>query len=295
MKTVFVFGMAVVDFIHFVSEIPRGGLKHRSNDAEICGGGTGANAAVSISRLGGRSLLCTRVGDDLIANIILRDLKQEGVGIDYVRRSKSGNSPFSSICVDKSGERQIVSYRGSGLSEDVDWLENLQDLDACLVDLRWPEGLEVVLRQTRSRGIPTVVDGERADVLDTIWQASHLAFSRQGIQHLTGETIVIDALRSVASTRTNWICVTDGENGVHRVKNGKIEHIPAFDIEAMNTLGAGDVWHGAFTLRLAEGVDEDEAAIFANAAAALKCQRINGRASFPRRDEVDAFLDSHGT
>ena len=291
MKSIFIFGLAVVDFIHFVEELPRGGLKHLSLGAEVSGGGTGANAAVAVSRLGGQAILGSRLGDDLIAEIVLEGLRLESINTDYIQRTEKAMSPFSSVFVDKDGERQIVSFRGQGLSDQTEWLDDLPDVNLFLVDLRWPNGLERVLQVARQRGIPAVIDGERASHDESIWLASHLAFSKPGLQYLTGEEDILTALKSLTSNHpSNWFCVTDGDRGVYRAIGGKIEHIPAFEVAAKNTLGAGDVWHGSFALRLAEGVDEDTAILFANAAAAIKCTRNTSRASFPTRKEVDEFL-----
>lgn len=293
MKSIFILGIAVVDFIHFVEELPQGGLKHRSLGAETSGGGTGANAAVAVSRLGGQAMLGSRLGDDLIAEIVLEGLHKESVKTKYIQRTSEATSPFSSVFVDQSGERQIVSFRGQGLSNQTDWIDQLPQVDSFLVDLRWPSALELVLQKARDRGIPAVIDGERASHNESIWLASHLAFSKPGLQHLTGEENILTAIKAIASTHSNWFCVTDGANGVYRASGGKIEHIPAFAVSTKNTLGAGDVWHGAFTLRLAEGADEDTAIEFANAAAAIKCTRDTSRSSFPNREEVDAFLAQH--
>jgi sulfofructose kinase len=70
-------------------------------------------------------------------------------------------------------------------------------------------------------------------------------------------------------------------------------HDPAFPITAVDTLAAGDVWHGAFALGLAEGMPEREAVRFASATSALKCTRFGGRAGAPRRAEVERFLEEH--
>ena len=86
------------------------------------------------------------------------------------------------------------------------------------------------------------------------------------------------------------VCVTDGENGVYYLKDNKLEHIPAKKITVKDTLGAGDVWHGAFTLSLAEGNDEVNAIKFASCAATLKCKFFGGRDGFPNRQQVDQFL-----
>ncbi|MCY3877627.1 MAG: PfkB family carbohydrate kinase [Rhodobacteraceae bacterium] len=290
MANIFVFGTAVVDFIHFVESFPEGGFKHFSNDAEYSGGGTGANAAVAVSRLGGRAEFGARIGADLIAKLILDGLEEEGIDTRHVMQSESGRSPFSSVIVDRMGERQLISFRGRGLTENAGWLDEMPDCDGYLADARWNPGLERTLARARELGRPGVVDVERGASAEALRSASHIAFSRQGIQALTGEDNPARALKKVTAHFDSWICVTDGENGVYRMSGGRVENIPAFRITAKNTLGAGDVWHGAFTLRLAEGAAEDDAVLFANAAAAIKCTRKGGRDSFPRRDEVDKLL-----
>ena len=294
MASVFVLGLAVVDFIHYVKRFPQGGLKHASGKVEISGGGTGANAAVTVRRLGGKVQTGFRIGDDLIGDFVVKGLREEGVGIELAQRSERAQSAFSSIFVDDCGERQIVFFRGHNLSEETQWLERIPDCDAYLADSRWAPGLEGTLAAARRRDRPGIVDCEQDEVPDCVWNATHLAFSRQGILSLTREKSVPAALRAVAALHANWLCATDGENGVFRIAKGRLEHFPAFDIEAKNTLAAGDVWHGAFALRLAEGAAEDDAVVFANAAAALKCSRAEARAGIPYRSEVDACLAGNG-
>ncbi|MBX9874054.1 MAG: sugar kinase, partial [Beijerinckiaceae bacterium] len=78
------------------------------------------------------------------------------------------------------------------------------------------------------------------------------------------------------------------------VEDGTIAHRPAFAVAAVEPLGAGDVWHGAFALALAEGQGERAAIRFASAAAAIKCTRFGGRSGAPRRQEIEAFLAQRG-
>ena len=72
--------------------------------------------------------------------------------------------------------------------------------------------------------------------------------------------------------------------------DGRLEHLPAFAVRTIDTLGAGDVFHGAFTLALAEGLIERDALRWASAAAAVKCTRFGGIAGAPIRAEVEAFI-----
>ena len=87
--------------------------------------------------------------------------------------------------------------------------------------------------------------------------------------------------------------VTHGEQGVHWIESaapGALRHCPAFPVVAVDPLAAGDVFHGAYALALAEGSNVGEAMRFAAAAAAIKCSRPGGRSGTPLRQEVDAFL-----
>ena len=120
--------------------------------------------------------------------------------------------------------------------------------------------------------------------------ASHVAFSLHGLKTFTKKNRLIDALKEVKKITSSWICVTDGENGVFFLDNYKLVNIPVQTVDVKDTLGAGDVWHGAFALGLAEGKNEIEAVKLANSAATLKCKNFGGRTGFPRRIDVDKFL-----
>jgi sulfofructose kinase len=87
-----------------------------------------------------------------------------------------------------------------------------------------------------------------------------------------------------------FLAVTDGPDGVYWLDNGNVRHMDAFKVDAVDTLGAGDTFHGAFTLRLVETGDVVEAMRFGAAAAAIKCTRFGGLMGAATRPEVDAFL-----
>src|SRR5690606_12629543 len=106
----------------------------------------------------------------------------------------------------------------------------------------------------------------------------------------SGEEDPRQGLAKLARETDTWLAVTLGHEGVLFWEKGEIVHIPAFQIEAVDTLGAGDIWHGAFALALAEGQDERGAIRFASAVAGIKCTRFGGRAGTPNREEVERFL-----
>ncbi len=127
--------------------------------------------------------------------------------------------------------------------------------------------------------------------------ATHLAFSTPGLRELTGIADPGAAIEQVAQRYAAWCCVTLGAEGVlcrdGRTPQAKAvtQRVAAFTVEPVDTLGAGDVWHGAFALALAEGAEELAAARAASAAAAIKVTRPGGRSGAPTRAERDRLLE----
>lgn len=288
MAEVLVCGSTAIDFLFTVDAFPDRPEKYRASDAAIIGGGCAGNAAVAIARLGGEAKLAARVGQDMIGRMTCDDLEDWGVDTSLVMRSPGGRSAYSSILVDAAGERQIVAFRGEGLAERLD--KDLGRPAAVLADTRWPEAAMQVFAHARSLDIPAVLDAEAPVPEDLAAAATHVAFSAQGLADFTG-TRDLDAGLAEAARRTRaWVCVTDGPSGTLIAGAKGPERIPAPQVAAVDTLGAGDVWHGAFALSLAEGRSEREAVVFANATASLKCTRPGGRQGAPTRAEVDEFM-----
>jgi sulfofructose kinase len=292
--SILVAGVAVIDFVFEVDTMPDRPQKYRAQDAYITGGGNAANAAVAISRLGGKSLLAARLGDDAIADLILAGLQSEAVDTYLVRRFVGRRSSFSSVFVDAAGERQIVNYRDTDLSQDAAWLEaeRLDGLSAVLADTRWGKGAAKAMELATNSGVPGIIDAEAPvrEAQDALRIASHVAFSMQGLADLTGSGNAVAGLLKARTELDAWLCVTDGGNGAWYLEGETPVHVPAFAVEAVDTLGAGDVWHGAFALMLAQGIVETQAVQFANAAAAVKCSRSGGRAGYPTLDEAQKLL-----
>ncbi|MDP2734526.1 MAG: PfkB family carbohydrate kinase [Hoeflea sp.] len=287
-------GVAVLDFVFLLDEMPRRPEKYRALGAEITGGGGAANAAAAIARLGGQAMLASRLGSDQVAEMIAAGLQADGVDCSLTRRFEGRRSSFSSVFIDQTGERQIVNYRDPDLPMESAWLKAALpgDFDAGLADTRWPDGAEALMRVARERGLPGVLDAEAPirEAEAALHLASHIAFSAQGLRDWSGHEDLARALADVAAETGAFACVTDGAKGVswrHREASG---FVPAFKIDPVDTLGAGDVWHGAFALRLGEGAAAVEAIRFANAVAAIKCTRSNGRAGYPTRTEVEEFI-----
>lgn len=293
MASVLSVGISTLDYVFQVDAMPKRAEKYRSHRMASVGGGIAANASVAVARQGGRSHLITRLGDDSVGRAILDELAGEGVDVSLSRRFPGHRSPLSCILVDKDGERMIISYSDSDLPETTGWLpEKLPaGVDAVLGDTRWEAGSRHMLTLARQAGAFAVLDADRKPQDDSLLGAcTHAALSAQACLEITGER---DAAQGVAALRQrydNWLAVTDGARGVYWTDGGIIRHTPAFKVDAVDTLGAGDAWHGAFALGMAEGMGEARAVSYACAVAALKCIRFGGRSGIPDRAEAEAFL-----
>ncbi len=294
MARVLVAGSAVIDFVFALDEMPRAAEKFRARDAAFLGGGCAANAAVAMARLGGVPVLVVPLGDDEAGDMIVRGLQRDGVDCSAVERVAGRRSSVSSVFIDRRGERQIVNYRDPALEHDLSWLTGLDTMrfDAALADTRLPAAAAAIMRAARERGVAGVLDGEvpTRGAREAIGLASHIGFSVQGLADLSGEADIEKGLRLARAATAAFVCVTDGANGTYHLAGDTVVHTPAFKVEAVDTLGAGDVWHGAFALALAEGMSETEAIRFASAVAAIKCARQGGRAGYPRRADVTGLL-----
>jgi sulfofructose kinase len=289
MTRLLVVGVAVMDFVFYVDAFPAGGMKHRARDAAVVGGGCAANAAVAIARLGGEALLSTRLGGDQVGRMIHDELAWEGVDLSLTDRS-GARSSYSSILIDCAGERQIMNFRGEALLQTPEHLATAPPVSAVLADTRWSEGALAAMMLARDRDVPGVLDVEAPAEIDAFGPASHLAFSEQGLAHFYPGLAPDVAINRVLREHGGWVCVTMGAGGVLWCSSEGKGHVPGFSVDVVDTLGAGDVWHGAFALNLAEGAGETEAIRFANAVAALKCTRRGGRAGSPSRKDVETFM-----
>lgn len=295
-------GIAVQDYVFKLDRFPHPGEKRRATEFIAVGGGCAANAAVAIVRLGGRARLAAPLGGpagfDSVGDQILAELAAVGVDCGGAIRLQGATSPLSAIFVDASGERMIVNHRHEHLSDArvADPAQLFDGIDAVLVDNRFSGFVLPLCEEGRARLLPVVLDGDRPTREgDTLFQAvSHIVFAADGLRATTDQNDLEQGLRRIACSTAAFLAVTDGSAGVFWLEDGEIRHRPAFAVDAVDTLAAGDVFHGAFALALAEGKLESEAIDFANAAAALKCTRFGGSRGSPERAEVVAFLAEQG-
>jgi sulfofructose kinase len=291
-------GIAVHDHVYRLDRFPVAGTKTRARQFVATGGGCAANAAVAIARLGGEAALAAPLGgppgEDAIGDWILANLARERVDCTGVVRVCPARSPISAIFVDASGERLIVNERDERLSEarPADPERAVADCDALLVDNRFAEFVLPLCLAARAHGMPIVLDGDRPTrASDRLLRTcTHLVFAADGLRATAGCDDLDRALRSIGHAPDAFVAVTDGARGMLWLERGQPRQSPAHPVEVVDTLGAGDVFHGAFALALAERRTAVDALRFAAAAAAVKCTRFGGINGAPTRVEVEQFL-----
>lgn len=291
-------GHATFDSVYRIQAFPSRPTKVPALGLDRSIGGMAANAACAISALGGAASFWGPLGIDETADLIEAEFARAGVDARGIVRVPGAQSSQSAIVVDAQGERLIISQRGTALEADAQALDGrVIDADVVLADVRWNAGGEWAIRHARSLGIPVVLDGEMGNTAllrRLVPLADHLIFSEPGFAEWLGRPISsFDAtaghLETLVAHGATLAAVTHGERGVVYCHRDRIGHLPALPVKAVETLGAGDVFHGAYALVLAEGGSIDEALHFATAAAALKCSRTGGRAALPDRAEVEAL------
>jgi sugar/nucleoside kinase (ribokinase family) len=292
-------GIAVQDIVMRVENFPAPGTKVAASEFIITGGGCAANAAVAVARLKGRVAFAGPLGgtDDAVSNRILADLGNENVDCTGAVRVDGGTASVSLILLDASGEKTIATRRGVNLGRALpkDAAALVADVDAVLVDNRFPEFVTAVCRAARQRKIPVVIDLDQAtDVSDPLLAlGTHVVSSSEALFGTTGLKEYGAALKKLAGHLSGFLAITDGPHGVYWLEGGEVRHLPAFKVKVIDSLGAGDAFHGGFTLALAEGRALPDIMRFASATAALKCTKFGGAAGAPTRAEVETFLSKN--
>jgi sulfofructose kinase len=287
-------GIAVQDRIYSLSDLPEGGGKYQAHNYLEAGGGPAATAAVAVARLGVDVDFIGRVGSDSCGDNLIDELKQWGVNTTFCRQYPNARSSQSAILVDRLGERIIVNYPSPDLDPDAQWLESIDftRYDMVLADVRWHEGALTAFTLAQAAGVPTLLDADMTpqDITPLVALADHAVFSTPGLKRMTGQANAMQGLRQAARLTKGRTYVTLGHEGTAWMDEQRLCQQPTFSVNVVDTTGAGDVFHGAMAVALAEKKPTEQAIQFASAVAAMKCTKSGGRAGIPNREQTESFL-----
>ncbi|MBZ9889314.1 sugar kinase [Mesorhizobium sp. BR1-1-3] len=291
-------GALTLDTILRVETLPMHQGKFMASDGVQIASGMATSAACAAHRLGAEVSLWASAGDDAVADQLIAGIEAEGVDCTFVRRVRGARSALASILVDAHGERIIVPFYDRLAQADPDVLPvaDLMAFDAVLVDVRWPGAAALALKAARAISRPAILDADTAplEVLEQLLPlATHIIASEPAARIVCGQALDPETACADLASRTDaFVAVTGGAAGSwwHDRRAGCVRHVAAPKIKAVDTLAAGDVFHGAFAVGLAEAMPVEQALRFASAAAALKCLRFGGRLGAPNRAETLAMV-----
>lgn len=292
-------GQCAWDYLAVVDAFPRVDTKQEVEVWQEQGGGPVATALATLARLGIPCEFFGVTGDDTEGDRIRESLLAEGIGIRGVITRRNASSQTAFIAIEKEkGTRTIFWRRPSGgqllpAELPVDFLD---DCDFLHLDGLMPEVSLFAARQARDRGIPVMLDAGRVrpGMLETAEVCDYLVAAEQFALDLGWDGRPESFLATASRLKSPVVTITLGKRGSVTFRRGEILAVPAFPVDAVDTTGAGDVFHGGYIFGILRGLDPADTIRFASAVAALKCTRIGGRAGIPSLSRILRFLGENG-
>ena len=288
-------GLNSVDFLTVVPKFPTPNSKMEMLQFSKQGGGQVATAMVALSRWGVKTKYIGKVGEDELGQFSLYSIRQEGVDVSSVTIESNATNQFAMIIVDgPTGERTILWNRDDRLM----YREGeLQKEEVCSGKILHLDGHDIhaalqCARWAKEEGIPTIIDLDKVEPLtsELIKEIDFVITSSRFPMLYTGISDQKKALLELQKRTTGFLCATLGHEGAIALVNGEIIIVKGFKVNAVDTTGAGDVFHGGFVYGLLQNWEVAEILRFANTVAALKCRDIGGRKGIPSLEEVQRFL-----
>lgn len=288
-------GLNAVDYLCVVPHFPRFDSKVKMLEFKREAGGQVATALVALTRWGLATSYIGKVGEDELGRYTRQELKREGVDTTHLKVAPGATSQFAFIMVDQqTGERTIVWHRDEKTDLTPQEVSRSavtagrvlhldgHEIDAAIQAARW----------AREEGIPIVldIDAIHPKTAELIRTADFLIGDQDFPTAFTGNSDREAALREIASLGPREVAMTLGTEGAMALSTEGVRYSPGFKVKAVDTTGAGDLFHAGFIYGIFQGWGLPERLAFANAVAALKCRQLGGRAGIPTLEEVYCFM-----
>ncbi len=292
------FGLNSIDLLTVVAEFPVSDSKQRLQRFARMPGGQTATALVTCARLGWRARYIGSFGDDEFGTLSRDSLIGEGVDVSAARTVAGATNQFAVVLVDaRTGQRTVLWDRHPQLTMTAEEMprDAARSGRMLIVDCQETAAAAQAARYAREAGVPTVIDVEkvRPGITDLLQHIDAIIAAKDFPTALTGYEDPGRAIEAMAREfGASLTCVTLGQDGSLAWCDGRLIRTRAFQVDCVDSTGAGDVFRGAFVaacLRTPDGDIEDVLA-YANAAAALNCRALGARAGIPRPAEVEQLL-----
>lgn len=287
-----------MDMVVKTSHIPQPGETVLGGTFFMNPGGKGANQAIAVARLGGEGAFIGKIGNDVFGKRSSQLFDEEGVDTKGMLLDQDTPSGIALITVDNEGENSIVVAPGANAllsPKDVEMaFSEYSDCKIILVQLEIPmETVEFTVRYAQKKKIEVVLNPAPANedikrffhLIDIITPNINEAEMLSGIK-IDNMATAKRAAEIIHEQGVKNVIITLGKKGAVLLENGLFHHIPAPDVETVDSTAAGDVFNGALTVALSEGKTLTDAISFACDAAAIAVTRLGAQSSIPYRNEV---------
>ncbi len=301
-----VVGSANVDLTTFNDVFPRPGETIFGKKFDLGFGGKGANQAVAARLCGANVAMVAKVGSDLFGPATIKNFESQGIDATHVRIAEGVSSGVAPIFVDPNGQNRIIVVKGANdtLSpEDVDAAAPLlRKADTIVMQFEIPlRTVYHTVKFAKANAIRCIVNPAPAQPVDfkELGAADYLIPNESEASTIAGMPVQsIDDAKKCAEVLLRQgirrVVITLGERGSLVAGPDGMELIPAFEVQAVDTTGAGDAFIGSFAVFLGEGLPEKEALTRANLFAALSTTKVGTQKSFCNRAEFEKQWQSRG-
>ncbi|HDH88454.1 MAG TPA: sugar kinase [Desulfobacteraceae bacterium] len=288
-------GQACLDYLGRLTVYPEEDSKRELLDLHIQCGGPASTSLVTLSRLGIRTSFLGSVSDDSRGIEIVKGLNNEKVDSAFLKITPGYTSQFAFIAITESGNRTIFWHRGSVphlKPGDVN-LSPFSNAKILHIDSLMIEAAQEAAQQAKNMGLTIVMDAGtmREGSQELISMVDVLIASEGFAEPLVGDAAPPEkALEVLRALGPKEVIITLGSKGSIGLSGKKINFQKAFPIDAVDTTGAGDVYHGAYIYGMLQKWNMQKCMRFASAASALKCRHIGARKGIPHLEEIKEFM-----
>jgi len=288
-------GLATLDHLMLLDSFSRPAGKMRVESFDIQGGGLIGSALVAASRLGVETEVWATIGTGPIGDRIVAGLSQEGVCTDRLRRVDEGDGPLILVFVDgETGERRFHSGGWPRPAEPYPLDAAALDGARCLlVDGSCPVEAPEAARLARERGVPVVadlssVDGPARAIAEAV---DYLVVDENCARRVAEDGDPQKVCRRLLDLGPGVVVLTLGAKGCCYASDSSMTHVSAYEVDVVDTTGAGDCFHGAFCVGVIRGWELPRIVEFASAAASINCRTLGGRSGLPSAEQVEKFIE----
>jgi ribokinase len=304
MPNIIVVGSLNADLVVRAPRFPQPGETISGEDLKIIPGGKGANQSVAAARQGASVAMVGRVGNDSFGPELINNLKHNGVDTAHVQIDAEAATGTATIIVDAKGQNSIVlSPGGNGRVSPADLnIVSFSDYKLLLLQLEIPlepvlaaanhakeKGLRVVLNPAPARTLPDQLIALPDFIVPNEGELSLL--TNQPVKDLASAE---NAAKALLARGAQTVIVTLGANGALIVNQEVTKHIPAFQVDVVDTTAAGDAFIGGFASAVLQDKPLGEAVRYGCACGALAATKFGAQPSLPTKQEVEGFMSLRG-